>query len=103
MDERRRMSDFYVDQKLAEAVQDLAAELGVSVAALCRSGLRLVVELTAYKAALAARMGTGGVSARPCTVCSMPRRPDPAEDTMAHAQCDQIIGHLAGELEAVNG
>jgi hypothetical protein len=103
MDERRaRMSDFYVDQELASAVQGLAAELGVSVAALCRSGLRMVVELTAYKAALAARVGTGGVPARLCTVCSMPRRPDPVEDAMAHAQCDTIIGRLAGELEATH-
>jgi hypothetical protein len=99
--ERVRMSDFYVDQELAEVVQGLAAELGVSVAELCRSGLRMVVELTSYKAALAARMGTGGVPARLCTVCSMPRRPDPVSDGMAHAQCDTIVARLGEELAGV--
>lgn len=88
------MPDYFCDAQLA-------AELGVSVAALCRSSLRLLVRLTAERAALAALEGIGEAPARSCVVCGMPRRPDPIEDSLAHVQCDTIIARLGEELTSV--
>lgn len=86
---------------LDQAVTDLAIMLGVSVAELVRCGLGMVLQVAAYRAALAAAARATEPAARRCPVCREPRRPDPVGDAMAHAQCDQMLDKFTKELADV--
>jgi hypothetical protein len=86
----KRLPDVYVDDQLAELVARLAADHGMTYAAVCRWALTLLIQLESERAVRASRAGT----ARRCVVCQQPRRADGVADAMAHAQCDQIVSNL---------
>lgn len=79
-----------MSDELGEQVRAMAAECGVSYAALVREALVVLIELEVARAVAAARAG----SPRRCVVCLTLRRADWQEDAIAHAQCDQKVAEL---------
>lgn len=52
------------------------------------------------RAVIAGCVDSGRAGSRLCDVCQTPRRAEPLNDALAHAQCDQTIANLESEISA---
>lgn len=89
-----RLPDLWADAELATLVRAAAAWRGVSYAEFARTALKLLIWFDTE----VAQAGIQRDAVRWCVVCGSPRREDPVDDAMAHAQCHTILANIEKEL-----